>query len=309
MKTQGFCVGIDLGSSCSKIAHGSKIIAQLEGFDLLKLREESEIFFDEPVFSCVIAIPENFSRDTVKINAKNSGFRDVKIITAHEAAAKYFEKEKVLLCDFGASKSDFVLLDKTHILDAEILEDVCGNSFDEIFSQWLCERFNLDLIDKKILREQSEQIKIALSENDFIAWRGVYIFREDFERLIHFTIKRAAHVAKRFLRVHKPDKIIFTGGCANIPSVKKIFSEVLGLTPEFKTGIFAKGAAKFAGTFAHEDPNATIKQLRNEMLGLEDKLTRRQKDKLYMMFRQIENTNDTKIISLMKNLLRDIRDA
>ena len=45
------------------------------------------------------------------------------------------------------------------------------------------------------------------------------------------------------------------------------------------------------------------------MIGLEEKLTRRQKDRVYAMFRQAEGINDTGIIALMENLIRDIRNA
>ena len=48
------CAGIDAGSSCSKLAYsdnlGTRILARSDGQDFMTLREEAEIFFDEPVF-------------------------------------------------------------------------------------------------------------------------------------------------------------------------------------------------------------------------------------------------------------------
>ena len=90
MSTTGLnvCVGIDAGSKTSKLAYDSKIISELEGFNALELREEAEIYFDEPVFSCVISVPDNFSHkqkyDTV-FHTKKSGFNNVNIITKSEA--------------------------------------------------------------------------------------------------------------------------------------------------------------------------------------------------------------------------------
>ena len=319
MANLNVCVGIDAGSNTSKLAYDSKLIAELKNFDLLKLREESEIYFDEPVFSCVVALPDSYSRrqrDDVIFSAKKSGFKNVNIITAHEAINLALNYERALVYDFGASRSELTVFGDNEILENVIINDVCGNEFDRAFSEWLSERFTLNLIDKKVLLEKAREIKIFLSENDYVTWRDVNITRDDLERLIHFTVKRAAHVAKRLMRVYNPESFILTGGCSRIPLVRKIFTQVVKDNIEINESLIANGASikalsLTAGDKASErfDTAAKIRELRGNLLELEELLTRKQKDRLYLLFRQAEGINDPKIIALMENLIREIKEA
>ena len=179
-------VGIDAGSSVSKLAYSdnlsTRIITKIEGFDVLALREGAEAFFDDMIFACVIAIPENFTqrqRDEVSVKAKFAGFRDVNIITDYEALTWELESdEKILVYDFGASKSNIVVLEDDNIIESVNIPDICGNKFDEIFAEYLC--------DRKLLNEpplsEARRIKIILSENNSRTWHNLEIFREDFER-------------------------------------------------------------------------------------------------------------------------------
>lgn len=313
------CVGIDKGTNSSKIAvfdeGKAKIIAELENFDLLALREEAEIYFDEPVFSCVIAVPDNFSRrqkDDVIFNAKKSGFKNVTLTTSHEAANLMLgDTEKFLTYDFGASKSDITIFDNGEIIENEIIEDVCGNEFDKIFSEWLIERFTLNLIDKKIMSDKAENIKITLSNADYITWRDVKIFREDFERLIHFNIKRSFHTVEKLKRIYKPERFILTGGCSNIPEVRKIFKGF-----EVIDNVIAKGAAMKAASLSNDtnekiNTASKIRELRGKLMEVEELLTRKQKDRLYILFRQAEgvSTVEPEIINFIENLINDIKKS
>ena len=285
---------------------------------MLKLREEAEIYFDEPVFSCIIAVPDSYTsrqKSDVVFKAKKSGFKNVDIITAHEAITLNLNYERALVYDFGASRSELTVFGDKEILESVILDDVCGNEFDKVFAEWLSERFTLDLIDKKVLLKKAEDIKIVLSVNDHIKWREVDIARDDLERLIHFTIKRAAHVAKRLMRVHNPESFILTGGCAKIPLVRKIFMNIVNDTIEINESLIANGATVKANSFTTGNKTekfntaAKIRELRGKLIELEESLTRKQKDRLYILFRQAEGINDPKIIALMENLIREIKEA
>lgn len=324
MSTTGLnvCVGIDAGSNTSKIAYsdsaGTKLIAELDGFDINALREEAEVYFDEPVFSCIIAIPDNFNRrqrDEIVIKAKNSGFKNVEIISSHEAE-KIGLENRVLVYDFGASKSEMIIFDDGEISENVVINDVSGNEFDRIFSEWLSERFTLNLIDRKIINEQAKRIKITLSEHESVQWRNAEISRDDFERLIYFSVKRAAHTAKRLIRIYSPDRIILTGGCVNIPVVRKIFAEVFKTGFEISLGLAAKGASlmgrssdKNSGIADIAENSAKLRELRGNIIELEEKLTRNQKDRLYLLFRNAEAINSPEIINLMENLINEIRNA
>ncbi len=324
MANLNVCVGIDAGSSSSKLAFsddkGTRLIGSTGGFDALTLREAAEVFFDEPVFSCVIAVPENFTRrqrDDVNAASKRAGFRDADIITAYEAMTLALDfPGKVLVYDFGASKSDMVVFESGEVIESVTLDDICGNVFDDVFAGWLSDRFTLDLIDKNILRERAESIKITLSESDYVTWREVNIMRGDFERLIHFTVKRAAHTVQRLLRVHHPERFILTGGCANIPEVRSTLAGLTKFSPELRPGLIAEGAALKGRSLTAENSRtqttniaARLREIRAGMIEIEDKLTRTQKDRIYMMFRQVEGINDAGIIALMENMIREIREA
>lgn len=305
------CVGIDAGSSCSKLGYSdnlsTRIIARPEGFDLLRLREEAEIFFDDPVYSCVVA-----SRDG-DIRAENSGFRDVNIITQHEAMCTALGKSgRVLVYDFGASRSELVVIDGHEVLDSVIIPDVCGSVFDGIFAEYLAERRLIDDVDDALLRE-ARRIKHVLSQEENTMWHGHNIAREDFVRLVRFSIKRAGHTAGRLMRVHSPVRFVLTGGGAEIPAIQEIFAE---FRPEIQRDIVVVGASLKAKETGKEnkrsampktDTSSRLRELRAGLIELEEKLTRPQKDRFYLLFRQAEGINDAGIIAIMENLIREIK--
>ena len=98
-------VGIDAGTKTSKLAYSdnisTRIIASPEGFDINALREEAEIFFDEPVFSCVIAIPENFSRrqrEDILFSAKSNGSLKQRLLRVMRQCVLQSPKTKIFWC-------------------------------------------------------------------------------------------------------------------------------------------------------------------------------------------------------------------
>ena len=314
-------VGIDAGSHTSKLAGDGKVIASFSGFDLLKLREEAEIYFDEPVFSCVIAVPDSFGigqRGELNFTAKKSGFKNIEIIQQREAVSNALDSDsKILACDFGASKIEFMFFQDSEFVDGEIIEDVCGSEFDRIFAEWLRERFTLNLIKEKELLELAEKFKIELSQKEILTWRGVNIAREDFERLIYFPVKRASHTLERFIKCFNPERFIMTGSCAEIPLAKKIFSGLFPKT-EFIKNLAALGASAKADSLSsarerrqRSDINAKLREIRGSLMSLEDLLTRKQKDRLYFLFRQAEGIlpGNPALIKLLENLISEIRTA
>ncbi len=309
--------GIDVGSSCSKIAYadnlGTRIIACADGFDALTLREEAESFFDEPVFSCVIAVSDSLKSrqvDALKTEAVKAGFSDINIIGAYGAMSIFLGEGRVLVYDFGASKSDLTVIEGGEVLESVIIDDVCGDSFDRIFAEYLCERRLIKKVNAEILSE-AKRIKHVLSKSASRIWHNVNIYREDFERLIYFPVKRAAHTVNRLKRVWKPERFVMTGGCCEIPLVKEFFEDA-----EIVEGLTAKGAALRALELAKQtkqearknisDTASRIRELRSEILRIEEGLTRQQKDRLYVLFKQTEGINDSGAVTLMENLLREI---
>ena len=312
------CVGIDAGSFESKLAYsdglGTRIIARLEGFDLTALREEAEAFCEEPVFSCVVAVPH----DGRRLRADGTGFTDVYEIPQSEAVILGLQREgRNIVCDLGASACRIYVVDGQEVIDREIVSDVCGKTIDRDFEEYIAERFRLNPKDQNTAIE-TRRIKHALTENDFTVWREVRIFRDELERMIHFPAKRTARVLQRLCRVHKPEGLILTGGSVKIPEVMRVFSDVAGITPEYRVNLIAEGAAAKAREIQKDsalkltdkhDTAARLKDLRADVLEIEDRLTRKQKDRVYALFRQAEGIHDEGVIALMENLIREIRNA
>ena len=307
------CAGIDAGSSESKLAYadelGTRIIARLEGFDLRALREECEAFFDEPVFSCVVA-------GGSRVRADNSGFSDVNVIAQSEAAILGLGREtRNIVCDLGESACRVYVIDGHELTDTETVNDVCGRVFNKNFADYLSERYRLIVKDNNILHE-AKRIKHSLTELEIASWHGREIYRYELERVIHFAVKRAARVIQRLVKVHKPEGLILTGGSVKIPEVWRVIAEVSGMTPEYRGSLIAEGAAARARELQRvsraaksPDTGARLRELRADVIAIEDKLNRKQKDRVYALFRQSEGINDPGIITLMENLIREIKNV
>ena len=311
------CAGIDAGQAFSKIAYSdnlsTRVIASAEGFDFMTLREEAEIFFDEPLFSCVIAAGAGMTSrrlGTLRADAVSAGFRDVEIIDASEAVRLGLKDEaRTLVCDFGASMCDFAVIEAGNVLE-NVSVDVGGDMFDKVFAGCLAERRLMKKADDNILRE-ARRLKHILSADESRLWQNMTIFREDFTRLVRFPVMRASRTAGRLLRVWKPERFVLTGGCAKIPLVHEIFPNA-----EIIDDVIVKGASLRALALSKQEARKNIadtvsrmRELRAEILRIEDGLTRSQKDRLYILFRQAEGMNDSGIITLMENLIREIRNV
>lgn len=314
------CVGIDAGSYESKLAYAdelnTRIIAVLAGLDMNALREEAEGFFGEPVFSCVAAVPENFTRverDNLKLRAGACGFDKIEIIPEHEAMILALgECGRTLVYDLGYSGCRIFALDAERLVDSEILNEVCGREFERKFGEYLAERFGVEAVDVNDVR----RIMHTLSVEESAMWREGRIFREELDRVEHFAVKRTARVLTRMARVLGPERVVLTGGNVKSPNVWRVIEETLMVKPEYRGNVVAEGAAnrarevqKVSVKAERADNSEKIRELRGEIIGLEDMLTRRQKDRIYGMFRQAEGLNDAGIIALMEDMIRDIRNA
>ena len=322
-------IGIDAGSKTSKAAYsdsnGTRIIARLEGFDVNVLREESEIKLDDIITSCVIALPDDYNKrqhEDILNTAKRSGFENIDLISEYEAMNWAIDLESetcALICDFGASRVNLAVIGSDELIDSEVISDFGGNECDKYFASWLSERFILNLIDEKLLRQRAEQIKFTLGVSDSLTWRGIDILREDFERLIYFPVKSITHHARKFMRIYKPDMFILSGGMSSVPLIRRLFTEALNVSPEINADLIAKGAALKAKEYYesesennrhnHDENLQRLRELKSEIIELEANLTRSQKDKLYLLFRQAEGINDSKIIALMEGLINELKDA
>ena len=91
--------------------------------------------------------------------------------------------------------------------------------------------------------------------------------------------------------------------------------EVFG-NAEITGGLIVRGASLRALALTKKETRRNIadnisrmKGLRADILGIEEKLTRSQKDRLYVLFRQVEGMNDAGMTSLLEGLVREIKQA
>ena len=306
MDSLNVCVGIDAGSYESELAYSdelsTRIITRIDGFDLLSLR-------DEPIFSCVVA-------SSSRVMSETSGFSDVHVIPQSEAVILALGSDgRNIVCDLGEAACRMYVVNAHDVIDTEIIGNVCGRVIAENFAEYLAERYRFSARDYEVLHE-ARRIKHALTENEITSWRERDIYRYELERVIHFPVKRAARTLQRLVRVHKPESVILTGGNVKIPEVRRVIADVIGMTPERRLNLIADGAAKKARELQRNnvqrkkpDTASRLRELRTEMLTLEDRFTRHQKDRVYAIFRQAEGINDAGIITLMENMLREIRSV
>ena len=307
------CAGIDAGSYESKTAYtdelSTRIIARLDGFDLRALREEIEAYFDEPVFSCVAAYDS-------RVKTEGTGFTDVNWLTQGEAVCLGLGSEgRHVVYDLGESACRMYAVDGGEVIEKVTVDDVCGRVITRNFAEYLCDRYGFDMKGGNVEHE-SRRIKHTLSVEDFAVWHELKIYRYEFERLIHFPVKRTGRILQRLVKVYRPDGVILTGGSIKIPEVRRVLSELTGITTEYRENLIAEGAAARArelqkGSRHSENWNTAgrLRELRAGMIELEEKLTRQQKDRVYALFRQAEGMNDEGIITLMEGLIRELRSV
>ncbi len=318
---QNLSVGIDAGNFRLKAAYlnpknsRAEVICECENF--LELRESCEIFLGDFVDSCVLSFSENIPKrehDKLLLSAKTSGFDSVKVIDPYEAIISGIACKTALIFDIGKANSRAILVKDNHVREKILFPDLSGDSFDRIFAEWLCERFLLSSIDSSVIRD-AEKIKIALSESAHVIYRHAKISRYDFERLIRFQIRKILHTLRRLESEYSPEKIFFTGSSCKLPVILESASQILAQTPEFHDNLAAKSAAmKIPELFANSSPNPNpnsntsqrVRNLRHDLISLEEILTRSQKDKLYDMFMKNESGN-SETLAILENLMNELK--
>ena len=227
---------------------------------LLKLlREDAEVHLNTFIYSCVITVPACFNslqRVAVLCAAREAGFsREVKILNEPTAAALYVgnKEGRYLVLDFGAGTADISVVEMEanvwHVLESVGTKNIGGYDFDVLLAEWIIERAGLygikdnaeNLHIWNYLRRETEKVKIALSTCErfellpFAAlerFEPIVIEREDFNRLIHFHIKRIVNWVKILWEVYNPQKLLLVGGSSKIPLLKQMLLQEI-IAPEY----------------------------------------------------------------------------
>ncbi|MBQ3377950.1 MAG: rod shape-determining protein, partial [Synergistaceae bacterium] len=232
-------IGINIGVKNIKAAviKGGKlklISRRVFDDDLVKTREDAEIYLDDFCTACVVSLKLNLNKlnkNNILKLARNAGINNIKIISELDAACEYLRNNfkdlnKFLIIDAGAGAANLNLLERDKLIESVIIDSVSGNKFDELIAEFLGD-LRADIKDEKFLLSEAEKLKNYLDlKLDKLEWTPfnddykINIYHEDLERLIKFQVRELAHVARRLILIYKPDKIFLTGGMANLPIFK-----------------------------------------------------------------------------------------
>ncbi|MBQ4418336.1 MAG: Hsp70 family protein, partial [Synergistaceae bacterium] len=238
-------IGINIGVKNIKAAviKGGKlklISRRVFDDDLVKTREDAEIYLDDFCTACVVSLKlNNLNKNNILKLARNAGINNIKIISELDAACEYLRNNfkdlnKFLIIDAGAGAANLNLLERDKLIESVIIDSVSGNKFDELIAEFLG-NLRADIKDEKFLLSEAEKLKNYLDlKLDKLEWTPfnddfkINIYREDLERLIKFQVRELAHAARRLILIYKPEKIFLTGGMTNLPILKSELQKISG---------------------------------------------------------------------------------
>ena len=278
------------------------------GKNLLEIREGSEIFFNDFVSSCLIAVQKNYTPEklnAIKNNANEAGFDYVDFITDTQAKISALDENinSALILDMGASKTELEIISQSQSEKISELKNFNGNYFNKIFSEFLSTRLlhNIKAIE-------ADGIKKDLTDKEILIIGGKKIYRYDFERLIRFHIFDAVNFINAMIRIYEPEKFFITGGLANIPIVKNIIERDTIMKPEFTSDLILKGASILAVLNDKKNDNkARLKALQENFKAVRNFLTPSQNDRVNRFFNQALNLKGNANINALENLLNELK--
>ncbi len=302
-------IAIDYGTKNLRAGFfdGHEIKFITSGKTLLEIREGSEIFFNEFVNSCVIAVPDEYSAEklnAIKSTANEAGFENVKFITKTQAKIKFVNSNKTfLILDAGYLNSELEIISNSAVEKNLTLKNFSGNKFDNIFAKYLSLRLSNEINDN-----EAGALKRDLSEREIIKLNGRKVLREDFERLIRFEIFDVINFLNSNIRIYEPEKIFITGGLINIPIVKNLLYSELKIKPEFINNIILNGTSLLAGVHdKNNNAEARLKALEKDFMLIQELLTPSQNDRLYKIFTLAKDLKDAANLHALEELLNGIK--
>lgn len=255
----------DMGSK-RKYQLGNKRFSaeELSSFVLRSLKEDAEVYLNEPITEAVISVPAYFNdirRRATKRAGELAGLKVDRIISEPTAAAiaygLYQDKsnKKYLVFDLGGGTFDVSILE----LYNSIIEvrAVAGDNFlgGEDFTDVLEQKFyeKNEQINKDSLREktrkyisnQMELCKLELSKNKNIEKTfqiegvearfnmNINTYEELCEELfekIRVPVRRS--LADANIRTRDIDKVVLIGGATKQPIIRKFVSKLFGVLPD-----------------------------------------------------------------------------
>ena len=331
--TAGINIGIKNIAAAVVKSGKVKLISRREfNNDLIKTREDAEIFLDEFCTACIISLSNNINKDNITRLARSAGINNIKFISELDAVSCYIKNNfknlnRALIIDVGAGAAKLNLLelepDGYRLIEGVVVESVSGNKFDALIAEWLAYLRPDAARDEKFLLAEAaslkENLNLMLDKIERMLFNvKVNIYREDIERLIKFQVRELAHAARRLNLMHRPEKIFVTGGMAKLPILKSELKDILGSADILFSNedIVLSGTALYAAkqdnanVNANANINVNVKALRDiklKLVELEYLLNRSQKDRLNNIFDRAERGAAN--LNLIKALADELKDA
>lgn len=254
---------------------------ELSSFVLRKLKEDAQVYLQEPVTEAVVSVPAYFNnaqRDATKRAGELAGLLVKRIINEPSAAALacqhlYPEEETLeMVFDFGGGTLDVSIVDCfENIINVVAVSGdnhLGGCDFDRALAEFFCREQAMDYSklpasEQAAVMKSAEACKIALSDSEQ-AEMAVYF--EGRKKTVLFDtekmIQASAGIFKRLLEPMKQavlgaeigwediSRIILVGGSCKMPAVRLYLQHFLKKETVFLGSpdtIVALGAGTYAG--------------------------------------------------------------
>ncbi len=265
---------------------------ELSSLVLRRLREDAELFLEEPVEEAVISVPAYFTdrqRAATKRAGELAGLKVERLINEPSAAAlacrmvQNTGDRNYLVFDFGGGTLDVSIVDCfeniVSILAVSGDNQLGGIDFDSCIADYFCEQNGilfqqLSPVQKAILLKQAEQAKIALGRQETVMLvltgqdlsgsltldrqKFIEISAPIFQKMIK-PIRRV--LADSGIRSNELDDIVLVGGSSKLPVVAQWIGNFLKKSPTplvYPDTAVALGAGIFA---AMKDRNPQLKEM------------------------------------------------
>ena len=266
-----FSIKRHMGTDYRKKIDGKYYTPQeISAFILMKLKEDAEDFFGQPVTDAVVTVPAYFTdaqRQATKDAGKIAGLNILRIINEPTSAALAYGldngmAQKVLVYDLGGGTFDVSVIDigdnVIEVLATSGDNHLGGDDFDERIVNYLVEQFKIsdginlskDVSAMQRLREEAEKAKKELSSSvttninlPFIAMSkdgphhiDITLSRQTFNELTADLVDRTITPVENALHdagLSKTDinMVLLVGGSTRIPAVADKVRQLMGKEP------------------------------------------------------------------------------
>ncbi len=274
--------------------------AELSSEILKKLKSQAELALGIEVKKAVITVPAYFNdsqRTATKLAGALAGLDVVRIVNEPTAAALAYgidvkKNGTIAVYDLGGGTFDISILKIQdglfEVLSTNGHTALGGDDFDRSLYSILQNKMGVhfdDLDFRAYLLDQSEKMKVALSEKEIVNanlnWEeisyGTSISRYEFEESICSLIDQTIQISKQALEdakisIHSIDGILMVGGSTRIPFVRQKVKEFFGKTPNTSVNpdeVVALGAAVQADILSGSNKEMVLLDVVPLSLGIE----------------------------------------